>query len=49
MSFLTNLQEIRKRARQQIADGAVTNDYELNREQAIKILNEGGIPRTCQR
>ncbi len=40
MSFLTNLQEIRKRARQQIADGAVTNDYELNREQAIKILNE---------
>jgi len=40
MSFLIQLQEIRKRARQQIVDGAVTKDYELNREQAIDILNE---------
>jgi bacterioferritin len=40
MSFLTNLQEIRERARQQIDDGAVTKDYRLNREQAISVLNE---------
>ncbi|HKQ76545.1 MAG TPA: ferritin-like domain-containing protein [Blastocatellia bacterium] len=40
MSFLTQLQEIRKRARQQIVDGAVTKDYEINRDQAIGVLNE---------
>jgi len=40
MSYLTNLQEIRERARQQIVDGAVTKDYRLNREQAIGVLNE---------
>jgi bacterioferritin len=40
MSFLTNLQEIRDRARQQIVDGAVTKNYQLDREQAIGIMNE---------
>src|SRR5215475_13676781 len=40
MSYLTNLQEIRERARQQIDDGAVTKDYGLNREQTISVLNE---------
>src|SRR5215475_10658708 len=40
MSYLTNLQKIRERARQQIVDGAVTKDYRLNREQAIGVLNE---------
>jgi bacterioferritin len=40
MHFLKNIEEIRSRARQQIASGAVTKDYKLNREQAISILNE---------
>jgi bacterioferritin len=40
MSFVSNLQEIRARARQQISDGAVTRDYKLNRAQAIGIMNE---------
>ncbi len=40
MGFLSNLQEIRERARQQINDGAVTQDYQLDRNQAISILNE---------
>ena len=40
MSFLKNIEEIRVRARQQIEDGAVTKDYKLDREQAIRILNE---------
>ena len=40
MSFVSNLQEIRARARQQISDGAVTRDYKLNREQAVGIMNE---------
>lgn len=40
MGFLTNIQEIRDRARQQISDGAVTKDYQLDRAQAVSILNE---------
>src|SRR5688572_827291 len=40
MPFVKNLEEIRARARQQINDGAVTLDYEGDREQAIAILNE---------
>src|SRR5919202_2753721 len=40
MSFLKNIQEIRDRARQQIENGAVTKDYQLDRGQAISILNE---------
>lgn len=40
MSFLTNIQELRERARQQIENGPVTADYGLDREQAVNILNE---------
>src|ERR1700756_1035395 len=40
MRCLNNIEEIRARARQQIASGAVTKDYKLDREQAISILNE---------
>ena len=40
MSHLSQLQEIRDRARQQITEGAVTADYALDRDQAIGILNE---------
>ncbi len=40
MSHLTQLKEIRERARKQIMEGAVTADYALDREQAIGILNE---------
>ena len=40
MGHLSNLQEIRERARQQISAGAVTQDYQLDRNQAVGILNE---------
>jgi bacterioferritin len=40
MSHVTQLQQIRDRARQQISEGAVTPDYALDREHAIAILNE---------
>lgn len=40
MKFVQNIEEIRARARKQINEGAVTSDYDLNREQAIRILNE---------
>ncbi|MEW6735212.1 MAG: ferritin-like domain-containing protein [Acidobacteriota bacterium] len=40
MGYLTNLQEIRERARQQITSGAVTQGYQLDREKTIGILNE---------
>jgi bacterioferritin len=40
MNFLSNIQEIRDRARQQIINGAVTEDYSLDREQVVGILNE---------
>ena len=40
MSHLSQLQQIRDRARQQITEGAVTADYALDRDQAIGILNE---------
>jgi bacterioferritin len=40
MEFVKNIEEIRARARQQINDGAVTRDYEGDREKAISILNE---------
>ena len=39
MRFLKNVEEIRARARQQIEEGAVTKDYQLDREQAIRLLN----------
>jgi bacterioferritin len=38
--FVNNLQEIRKRAREHIQKGAVTESYRANREVVVKILNE---------
>ena len=40
MSFLTDIKTIRDRARQEIESGAVTQDYSLDKDQVIKILNE---------
>jgi len=40
MSHIKQLQDIRDRARRKITDGAVTQDYGLDREQAISVLNE---------
>lgn len=40
MGFISNVEEIRQRARQKIEDGAMTQDYQLNPEEAISILNE---------
>jgi bacterioferritin len=40
VSHLTQLKDIRERARKQIMEGAVTPDYALDRDQAIGILNE---------
>lgn len=40
MSFLTDIETIRARARQEIQEGAVTQDYALDKEQVCKILNE---------
>ncbi len=40
MSFVKNIEEIRKRARQAIENGPVTQTYALDREQAVNILNE---------
>ena len=39
MSFMTDIKTIRERARREIQDGAVTQDYSLNKDQAVKILN----------
>jgi bacterioferritin len=38
--FLTDIQEIRRRARQHIEKGAVTEGYKADRETAIRLLNE---------
>jgi bacterioferritin len=38
--FLTDIEELRRRARQHIESGAVTDQYRGNRETVIKILNE---------
>lgn len=40
MGFISNVEEIRQRARKKIEDGAMTLDYQLNPEEAISILNE---------
>lgn len=40
MGFISNVDEIRKRAREKIEDGALTQDYQLNPDEAIGILNE---------
>src|SRR5881396_1799961 len=38
--FLTDVQELRRRARQHIEEGAVTEGYRANRETVLKLLNE---------
>jgi bacterioferritin len=38
--FLTDVTELRRRARQHIENGAVTDTYQGNRETVIKLLNE---------
>jgi bacterioferritin len=40
MGFVKNIEEIRKRARQAIENGPVTQTYALDREQAVNVLNE---------
>jgi bacterioferritin len=40
MSHISQIEKIRERARQHITEGAVTEDYKLDRKQAIAILNE---------
>jgi len=40
MSFVSNVEQIRTRARLKIEEGALTRDYELNPEEAVSILNE---------
>ena len=40
MSFETDLDAIRKRAREHMEEGPVTDDYRANREQVIKVLND---------
>ena len=39
MSFMTDIKTIRERARREIEEGAVTQDYSLDKDQAVKILN----------
>jgi bacterioferritin len=39
-SFIRDVEEIRQRAMRKLDDGAVTNSYQLNREQSVAILNE---------
>ena len=39
-TFLTDIKEIRRRARQQIMEGAVTPDYRGDRETVVRILNQ---------
>ena len=38
--FLTDIQELRRRAREHMEKGAVTNGYKADRETVIRILNE---------
>src|SRR6202047_4307895 len=38
--FLTDVQELRRRARQHIQEGAVTDTYRGNRDTVVKLLNE---------
>ena len=39
-SFLTDIKEIRRRARQHIEKGAVTEGYKADRDTAVRLLNE---------
>ena len=38
--FVSNLSEIRRRARQHVLEGAVTSGYQADREKVIALLNE---------
>ena len=38
--FLSDIQEIRRRARRHIEDGAVTDNYQADRETVLRLLNE---------
>jgi bacterioferritin len=38
--FISDIQEIRRRAREHIERGAVTDGYKVDRETAVKLLNE---------
>jgi bacterioferritin len=38
--FLTDIKELRRRAREHIEQGAVTPDYKADREAVLKVLNE---------
>jgi bacterioferritin len=38
--FMTDIQELRRRARQHIEQGAITEGYKVDRQQAVKLLNE---------
>ena len=40
MSYISNIEEIRARARQKIEQGAVTEDYQLDPDKVVSILNE---------
>jgi bacterioferritin len=40
MSFEADLEAIRKRAREHMEEGPVTDDYRADREQVIKVLND---------
>lgn len=40
MSIISNISEIRERARRKIEDGAVTSNYGLDKDQAVAVLNE---------
>src|SRR5262245_24388760 len=40
MSYISNIEEIRARERQKIEQGAVTEDYNLDPEKVVSILNE---------
>ena len=39
-AFLSDIEELRRRARQHVMEGAVTSGYRADRERVIKILNE---------
>jgi bacterioferritin len=47
MSFLKNIEEIRARARQKLEEGPVTADYQLDRGQAIGILEALATEIVC--
>jgi bacterioferritin len=40
MSFISNMEDIRTRARQKIEQGAITENYQLDPDRATSILNE---------